>query len=112
MATWARARARGAGFHGTVKTPLLAPGRGLRDPATMTVELGEGGGGEKGRGPETSKQPAERPGPAEQGSAERPRKYSPVRRESRGTRSVVQGKGEGGGGGRQRDGHRKNREGT
>ena len=63
----------------------------------MTVEQGGGGGG-KGRGPETSKQPAGRPGPAGQGSAERPRKYSPVRRESRGTRTVVRVKGEGGGG--------------
>ena len=50
MATWARARARGAGFHGPVKTPLLAPVKGLRDPATMTVEQGGGGGG-KGQGP-------------------------------------------------------------
>ena len=58
----------------------------------------EGGGGGEGRGPETSKQPEGQPVPAGQGSAERPRKYSPVRRESKGTRSVVRGKGEGGGG--------------
>ena len=94
--TWAHARARGAGFHGPVKTPLLALVKGLRNPATMTVEQ-EGGGGGKGRKPETSKQPAGRPGPEGQGSAERPQKYSPVRRESRGTRSVVRGKGEVGG---------------
>ena len=66
--------------------------RGLRNPATMTMEQG-GEGGRKGQGPETSKQPAGRLGPAEQGSAERPRKYSPIRRESRGTRTVVRGKG-------------------
>ena len=44
MATWARARARGAGFHGPVKTPLLAPVKGLHDPAMMTVEQGGRGG--------------------------------------------------------------------
>ena len=38
-----RARARGAGFHGPVKTLLLAPVKGLRDPAMMTVEQGGGG---------------------------------------------------------------------
>ena len=43
-ASWARARARGAVFHGPVKTPLLAPVKGLRDPATMIVEQGWGGG--------------------------------------------------------------------
>ena len=44
------------------------------------------------------KQTPGRPGPAEQGSAERSRKDSPVRRESKGTRSVIRGKGEGEGG--------------
>ena len=46
--TWACARACGAGFRGPVKTPLLAPVKGLRDPATMTVE--QGGGGRKRTG--------------------------------------------------------------
>ena len=36
-ATWARARTHGAGCHVPVKTPLLTPVRGLRNPATMTV---------------------------------------------------------------------------
>ena len=49
---------------------------------------------------------------AGQGRAERPQKYSPVRRESRGTRSVVRGKGEGVGGGIQRDRHRRICEGS
>ena len=40
------------GCHGPPKTLLLAPFRGLRGPATMTLEQGGGGGG-KGRGPET-----------------------------------------------------------
>ena len=43
-------------------------------------------------------QPTGRPGPAGQGRAERPRKYSSVRRESRGTSTFVRGKGEEGGG--------------
>ena len=38
-------------------------------------------------------QPTGRPGPAGQGRAERPQKYSSVRRESIGKRMVVQGKG-------------------
>ena len=42
--TWARACACGAGFHGPVQTPLLAPVKGLRDPATMIVEQGGGRG--------------------------------------------------------------------
>ena len=33
--------------HGPVKTPLLAPVKGLRDPVTMTVEQGGGGGEEE-----------------------------------------------------------------
>ena len=61
----------------------------------MTMEQGRGGGG-KVWGPATSKQPELRPDPAGQGRAERQRKYSPVRRESRGTSMVVRGKGEGG----------------
>ena len=50
---------------------------------------------------------SQRPGLAGQGRTERSRKYSSVRRESRGTSTDVWVKGEGGG--RQRDGHRKNR---
>ena len=53
-------------------------------------------GGGHGRGPETSKQPTGRPGPAGQGRSEQQRKYSSVRRESRGKSTVVRGKGEGG----------------
>ena len=55
----------------------------------IVIVLLSGGGGGKGWGPETSKQPSGRQGPAEQGSAGRPRKYSPFRRESKGTSTVV-----------------------
>ena len=41
-ATWACARASGAGFDRPVRTPLLALVKGLRDPATMPVEQGGG----------------------------------------------------------------------
>ena len=54
---------------------------------------------------ETQNQPPGRPVPAGQGRAGRPRKHSSVRRDSRGKRTVVRGKGEGVGGGRKRDGH-------
>ena len=61
----------------------------------------EGGQGHR-RGLETVMNPTGRPGPAGWGRAERPQKYSSVRREGIGTRTVVRGKGEGG---TDRDGH-------
>ena len=50
------------------------------------------------------RKPTGRPGPAGCGRAERPRKYSSVRREGSGTRTIVRGKG---GGGAERDGHQE-----
>ena len=45
-ATWARARARGAGLSRTRQNTATCPIRGLRDPATISMEKG-GGGKEK-----------------------------------------------------------------
>ena len=95
----AHARARGAGSPHTIRTMLLA----LIGDYTTEWQWHwnrEGGRGGKWRGLETSKHSAGRPDPAGQGRAERPRKYSPVTRENRGTSTVVRGKWEGGGGGR------------
>ena len=85
------------GCHGPTNTQLLAL---LRDYATQKIWPWnrEGGWEDKNGDQRRGKQPPGQPGPAEQGSAEQSRKDSPVRRESKGTRSVVQGKGEGRGG--------------
>ena len=77
------------------RTPLLALFRVLRDPEDDGHGIGRGGGGGHGRGPETTKHPTGRPGQQGQGRAERPQKYSSVRMEGIGTRTVVQGKEEG-----------------
>ena len=53
------------------------------------------------------RKPTGRPGPAGCGRAERPQKYSSLHKEGSGTRTVVQGKGEGVGGGAVRDGHQE-----
>ena len=61
-----------------------------------------GGGSTRGGGARTGtgdvRKPTERPSPAICGRAEQPQKYSSVRREGSGTRTVVQVKREGGGG--------------
>ena len=71
----------------------------LRHSHTRPRRDGNGigrGGGEEDGDQRRGKQTPGRPGPAEQWSAEKSRKDSPVRRESKGTRSVVRIKGDGG----------------
>ena len=90
----ARARARGAGSHTDRRTTATRP-RALSDPDDEGHGVGRGGEDKDG---DRRQKPPGQPGPAGRAC---PRNYSPVRREGGGTRTVVRGKGEGGGGQRE-----------
>ena len=82
-------------FPTTRITWVCAQFRALQDPGDKGQGVGRVGG--RTRTGTGVRKPKGRPGPEGCGRAERPRKYSSVHREGSGTRTVVQGKGGGGG---------------
>ena len=86
-ATWACARARGAGLSRTHQHTATIPLKGLRDPEEMDMEY-IGGEGGQGRVPETGKAAARTAGPSGAGERGAIMKRLSQRRESKGTRSV------------------------